>query len=136
MIEHTEGRLTASEILDDGRYGILSAENEIIVGVSSKLTEANARRLVACWNACVGVETAIIESFSDGAAFRVTVAEAAVFEKLRAAHANAVSLLIEVYGVEERMIRGELLKWSEVSDRHERVREFLKLPVTDSQGPR
>lgn len=136
MSTHTEGRLTASEILDDGRYGILSAENEIIVGVSSKLTEANARRLVACWNACVGVETGIIESFNGGAAFRVTVAEAAVFEKLRAAHANAVSLLIEVYGVEERMIRGELLKWSEVSDRHERVREFLKLPVTDSQGPR
>jgi hypothetical protein len=55
MADHTKGSITASQYLDDGRYGLLTQENEILVGVSAGLTEADAIRLASCWNACEGL---------------------------------------------------------------------------------
>lgn len=55
MADHTKGPITASQYLDDGRYGLLTQENEILVGVSAGLTEADAIRLASCWNACEGL---------------------------------------------------------------------------------
>jgi hypothetical protein len=60
--QHTQGRLTASQYLDDGRYGLLSAANEILVGIKAGLSEQDARRLAACWNTCVGMTTEEIEA--------------------------------------------------------------------------
>jgi hypothetical protein len=49
-------KLFASQYLDDGRYGLVSGDNEIIVGVSCGLSEDNAIRLAASWNACIEVK--------------------------------------------------------------------------------
>ena len=83
MSAHTTGKLHASQYLDDGRLGILNADNEIIVGVASKLTEADARRLAACWNACDGIDT-------DGAAIKRFLM-CSVFDRARELVASAAA---------------------------------------------
>ena len=41
--QHTPGPWFPSQILDDGRWGIITAQNEIVVGVTQALTIENAR---------------------------------------------------------------------------------------------
>jgi hypothetical protein len=58
MTQHTQGRLKLSE------RGHIYSENLELVAVTqpARTTEANARRLVACWNACDGYDTDALES--------------------------------------------------------------------------
>jgi len=62
---HTQGRLTADKPRDD-LHAIRDCRNRIVadVGYSGTLTGdvANARRLAACWNACDGIATEILEA--------------------------------------------------------------------------
>ena len=48
----------------------------------SPRSEANARRLAACWNACNGIDTADLEKFVAGAFKRARPATAEVCERL------------------------------------------------------
>lgn len=69
--EHTQGRL---EVADGRRIGVV-LPNEVGGGFDSHCValaqdsggrlnaEANARRLVACWNACDGVGTDLLEQY-------------------------------------------------------------------------
>lgn len=56
MSAHTEGRLVVSGNIVRGADG-----NGAIAD-----TSADARRLAACWNACIGVPTDVIEALGDG----------------------------------------------------------------------
>jgi len=57
--QHTQGRLE----LDEGYRRIAKADDgrDIFLVHEHGNAEANARRLVACWNACEGLPTAWIE---------------------------------------------------------------------------
>ncbi len=61
MAEHTQGKLYVSRSSDSAAiYG----ENEIVGaahGGTLQRAQANARRLVAAWNACQGWETEVLE---------------------------------------------------------------------------
>lgn len=63
MSEHTEGPLTAED--GDGysiwRLWIGKLLIAQVIGDSAE-TDANARRIVAAWNACAGIETKTLES--------------------------------------------------------------------------
>lgn len=65
--KHTPGKLYVT--LDDGVYGgrmiIADGRGPCIAEVMYADAQANARRLVACWNACAAIPTASLE---DGAA--------------------------------------------------------------------
>lgn len=59
-MSHTVGRLKASpgtHVLDDAGRSIA----QVNYGRNKEQWEANARRLVACWNACEGLETEALE---------------------------------------------------------------------------
>ncbi len=67
--QHTPGRLEAMAVAgnDFGVRGpyILAVVDPLrakIVGVAGELTEQDARRLAACWNACEGLTTDNLES--------------------------------------------------------------------------
>lgn len=74
MSAHTEGRLKArawsnhaeTTIVRDDLAGPVEAVAECSgFGRASEHCEANARRLVACWNACEGVSTETLECLKD-----------------------------------------------------------------------
>ncbi len=63
--QHTQGRL---RVPDDGTVGSIETEGGTPIGhtfqvsahdqgIGSPIRRANARRLVACWNACEGIST-------------------------------------------------------------------------------
>ena len=45
--QHTPGPWLPSQILDDGRWGIVTAQNEIVVGATQALVIENARLIAA-----------------------------------------------------------------------------------------
>ena len=47
MTQHTPGRWIASQYMDTAEWGILSENNVIVVGLSSRISEANARLIAA-----------------------------------------------------------------------------------------
>jgi len=61
MSEHTKEPWTSDEC---GNIG--AGEPEYILGMVSELPEANAKRIVACVNACAGMTNEELEDFSDG----------------------------------------------------------------------
>jgi uncharacterized membrane-anchored protein YhcB (DUF1043 family) len=64
MTAHTPGRIMAHEI-EDGKQTLVSdVSGSFVPDLLVRLTEANARRLAACWNACEGVETDDIEQWT------------------------------------------------------------------------
>ncbi len=61
MAEHTKGRL---HVRSDKRMIELIAEGSIRIArteSNSPEDQANARRLVTCWNACEGISTELLE---------------------------------------------------------------------------
>lgn len=61
--QHTQGRLKVQHP-HAGNRGYEIAFEPGIEQVCQNVTEANARRLVACWNALDGISTAEIEAAS------------------------------------------------------------------------
>ncbi len=64
MEKHTEGKLQVEIVGDTGGENpvhVCEIGNDH-VRVGEYITEANARRLVACWNACEGLDTETLES--------------------------------------------------------------------------
>ena len=65
MSEHTKGRLGAVHNTQDNAWDIFADDTDeplaILTDTFINQTEANARRLVACWNALLGVDTDFIE---------------------------------------------------------------------------
>jgi len=64
---HTEGLLVAVDINGDGCMGLISGERDSILTVDETnfayvYNSEDARRLVACWNACEGLTTDNLES--------------------------------------------------------------------------
>ena len=45
-----DGKWTASDYLDNGRFGIITDDNTIVVGISVGLTEEQCRRIVQYHN--------------------------------------------------------------------------------------
>lgn len=43
------------------------ADNLIVDCNAGEMTDENARRLVACWNACAGLSIEVLEAIADGA---------------------------------------------------------------------
>ena len=76
--KHTKGMLVKDygctldhikAVADGGRHGTptLFRYDEQFVGLQARhQRHANARRLVACWNACEGISTETIENLGDG----------------------------------------------------------------------
>jgi hypothetical protein len=64
MSEHTEGKLMLDRTSLCDKRGILVAWTETS-SRSDEENEANARRLVACWNACGNIPTKWLESVSE-----------------------------------------------------------------------
>jgi hypothetical protein len=68
--QHTPGLLhvvwnAGEEVADGGCMGIYDERGASVVITDSGLyppTAGDARRLVACWNACAGLDTAALES--------------------------------------------------------------------------
>jgi hypothetical protein len=62
--QHTQGRLVACKPSDE-LHAIRDASGRIVADVGYSGTkdgdEAKARRLVACWNACEGISTEVLE---------------------------------------------------------------------------
>lgn len=65
---HTPGRLKVQHP-HAGNRGWEIAFEPGLEQVCQNVTEANARRLVACWNACEGLDTDKLERFGLGTAF-------------------------------------------------------------------
>lgn len=66
----TEEKLTASEYLDDGRWGIINERNEIVVRISAGLTRELAEKIVRAVNshdALVEALEKVQRDISDGA---------------------------------------------------------------------
>lgn len=61
MSAHTHGRMTAFTSYAEPE---LRDENDKLFAVLPSWSAADARRLAACWNACTGVETELLESYS------------------------------------------------------------------------
>lgn len=80
MSDHTKGRLRLEQSKSGQRFLYSDAHRDPLCGVlraTVTLTpeegEANARRLVACWNACIGIPTEYVEAATgvgDISAFR------------------------------------------------------------------
>lgn len=49
--KHTPTPWFVSQYLDDGRWGIVKGDGEIVIGLAERLTEANARFIVTAVNA-------------------------------------------------------------------------------------
>lgn len=73
-IAHTHGPLhlggPGTNIYDHKGWGVASAIVQSFVGNRNAeedmaTAQANARRLVACWNACQGVPTELLEHFAE-----------------------------------------------------------------------
>jgi hypothetical protein len=81
---HTQGKLKVGAVSHTGQYAEIDAVSntawqgaypwerlalcygdEDYPDQGSKIMEANARRLVACWNACEGISTAALEGKAD-----------------------------------------------------------------------
>ena len=77
MSEHTKGRLR--EVCND-----LVGEDGKDVAKIAYISNANARRLVACWNACEGVSTESLESAIPGASILDTQFAESKLERGRA----------------------------------------------------
>src|SRR6478735_7587955 len=45
--KHTPGPWVASQYLDNGQWGIITHDNQIVVGLSSRISEADARFIAA-----------------------------------------------------------------------------------------
>jgi len=75
-MSHTQGKLVVAEHTDD--LCAIRSETPIAPGMPGKIVAdvgysgsddkdaANARRLVACWNASIGIPTAELEAAADG----------------------------------------------------------------------
>lgn len=108
----TVRRLVASQYLDDGRWGLVSGDNEIIVGVTRHLAKEDARRLAACWNALDGLPTELIEK-QGATRSGIYKGVEEISDKLAAAR----SLLVEVLAGDKQNMEVDL----EIN-----IREFLK----------
>jgi uncharacterized protein (DUF1810 family) len=67
--QHTQGRLHVGEMHAGGRIALMSERftiADVLSAFSSGVDEANARRLVACWNACEGIPTDWMEKHAFG----------------------------------------------------------------------
>jgi hypothetical protein len=64
--QHTQGLLVASEP-SDTLHAIRDTKGRVVADVGYSGTNAgdiaNARRIVACWNACDGIDTQYLESY-------------------------------------------------------------------------
>ena len=58
--QHTQGRVKVQHP-DAGERGLEVAFEPGLERLCADITEANARRLVACWNACEGISTDALE---------------------------------------------------------------------------
>lgn len=102
VAQHTPGRL---EVLDGRRISV-TIPNEVAGGFDSHCValafntdgrldaEANARRLVACWNACDGVETDLLEAAGDGLLAKSLKQVGHKHDALRSAEAQRDELLV------------------------------------------
>lgn len=88
---HTPGRLHAFTQYAEPE---LRDQASNLVAVVQRYGDANARRLAACWNACVDVDTQTLEQFT--APFSALRAERD--EMLEALHAVAAKLGSRPYG--------------------------------------
>jgi len=72
MAEHTKGRMTYEK---EGISIAMKAGRELIARTTGVHydNEANARRLVACWNACQGIDTDLLEKDFDKDHRRITI---------------------------------------------------------------
>ena len=97
VAKHTQGRLTLNPIrLDqictaDGSACIATANRDAAPPLE---VMANARRLVACWNACDGINTELIEAASDGLLARALGQVSSKHDALRSAEAQRDKLLV------------------------------------------
>lgn len=69
MNTHTQGPLKALPVHESGWVDIYKANKHEtnglpIISTRHENSEANARRLVACWNACEGIDTEDLEAGS------------------------------------------------------------------------
>lgn len=68
MSAHTTGRLKVRENGDANSYAVLDEQGNWLLSLlhnGQQLTDTqreNLRRLVACWNACEGIDTVLLES--------------------------------------------------------------------------
>jgi hypothetical protein len=61
-MSHTEGKLTVHNAMRIKDENGVSVATLAISPNSDEISEANARRLVACWNACAGIPTDALET--------------------------------------------------------------------------
>ena len=74
MSKHTHGRLKVQHPFD-GPRGWEVAFDPGLEQVCKNVTKKNARRLVACWNACEGVSTELLEKAPLDTVLKETVAQ-------------------------------------------------------------
>jgi len=91
-MSHTQG-----ELIVKGGYSIYADEGktpvaDACINAISDLSEANARRLVACWNASIGIPTAELEAAADGRLLNI-------FEGLISERDELLAALKQVIGV-------------------------------------
>ena len=63
--QHTQGRLVAV-IVRDGRAYLAPCEGPPQTVIAAYISEEDARRLAACWNACEGLTTEQVEELASG----------------------------------------------------------------------
>ena len=67
MSEHTPGRLTYIESGEANKYTLIDDRNRWLISMlhnGEQLVHTqreNLRRIVACWNACIGINTSALE---------------------------------------------------------------------------
>jgi len=94
--KHTVEPWTADE------FGNLGAgEPEYILGMMAWEPEANARRIVACVNACAGVPTEVVEKYTHETALRVAlVTQRDEIRQLEQRNAELVEALTQISNYE------------------------------------
>lgn len=65
-MSHTQGKLSISEVgsgleAEDEQENVVFQIKAVLDGVLHEKGKSNTRRLVACWNACEGISTEILE---------------------------------------------------------------------------
>lgn len=102
-MEHTKGKLRVEQNSDDeteSMFSIITDEVEpwyvsgTISNLAANIQEANARRLVACWNAAEGIPTETLEN--GHAVFGKLAETAADRDRLQAMNAELVAALRSV----------------------------------------
>lgn len=74
-MSHTQGKLRITEydeiMTDSDVFSVRGVSLPMTVGPKMAEAKANAHRLVACWNACDGIQTRIIENIVDRGGIRL-----------------------------------------------------------------